>query len=76
MAGNLAGTIGPPDWSSGSSAGNACGVGFGFEDTGIEPHSSSGNCNLGVGTPVIWEFGAFKSTQLDATFAPSGIAPN
>ena len=52
MAANLAGTIGPPDWSSGSSAGNALGVGFGFEDTGIEPNSLSDNCNLGAGTPA------------------------
>ena len=55
MTGNLAGTIGALDQSSGPSDGNAGGVGFGFEDTGIEAHALPGNCNLGAGTPAIWE---------------------
>jgi len=54
MTGNLAGALGPPDWPSGSPDGNACGVRFGFEDTGIEANSS----------PAIV---VFKSTQLPTT---------
>ena len=51
-------------------------MGCGFEDTGIEPNSRSGNCNPGAGTPPFGKLEHSHQPNLMLLLAPSGIAPN